>query len=202
MPENTRCKSSSYLILKRVSDMVFAIAMLVLLFPLFVIVAIAIILESQGPIFYYQVRLSKNGKPFRYLKFRTMKFDAPEAAIGCSLKIGSDPRITRVGRFLRLTSIDELPALLNVLKGDMSLVGVRAALPLDIEHYDDRAKRRFEVKAGITGYWQVFGREKGLFDSDKMIEMDLEYIQKCSLMLDLRILFRTIAIGLTKRAAY
>jgi lipopolysaccharide/colanic/teichoic acid biosynthesis glycosyltransferase len=202
MSEYTCCKSSSYLILKRISDIVSAIMMLILLFPIFVIVTIAIKLESRGPVFYSVVRLSKNGKPFRYFKYRTMKFDAPEVAIGRSLKIGSDPRITRVGRFLRLTAIDEVPALLNVLKGDMSLVGPRAALPLEIERYDDRAKRRFEVRAGLTGYWQVFGREKNLFSFDKMIDMDLEYIQKCSLMLDLHILFRTIAIGLTKRAAY
>jgi lipopolysaccharide/colanic/teichoic acid biosynthesis glycosyltransferase len=202
MSEYTCNKSSSYLILKRVSDIVSAIVGLIILFPIFVTVAMAIKLESRGPVFYSVVRLSKNGKPFRYFKFRTMTFDAPEAAIGRSLQIGSDPRITRVGRILRLTAIDEVPALLNVLKGDMSLVGPRAALPLEIEHYDDRAKRRFEVRAGITGYWQVFGREKGLFGFDKMIEMDLEYIQKCSLMLDLRIILRTMAIGLTKRAAY
>jgi lipopolysaccharide/colanic/teichoic acid biosynthesis glycosyltransferase len=131
-----------------------------------------------------------------------MKFDAPEAAIGRSLKLGSDPRITRVGGFLRSTAIDELPVLLNVLKGDMSFVGPRAALPLDIEHYDDRAKRRFEVKAGMTGYSQLYGWSKGFSNFEEMIEKDLEYMQKCSLMLDLRIMLRTMGVVFTKRAAY
>ena len=202
MSQQTSLNKKYYFFWKRGFDVLCAILGLILYTPLFIIVALAIKIESQGPILYRHVRLSKNGKPFGFYKFRTMKSDALGTTIGPSLKVESDPRITRVGRFLRKTAIDELPALLNVLKGDMTLVGPRPALPLEIERYDQKERRRLEVKPGLTGYWQVFGREKGSFDFDEMIEMDLEYIEKCSLMLDLRILLRTIAIGLVQKAAY
>jgi len=116
--------------------------------------------------------------------------------------VTSDPRLTRVGSFLRRTSIDELPLLFNVLKGDMSLVGPRAPFPLEVGHYSDKQRRRLEVRPGVTGYWQVFGRRMNMFDFDEMIQMDLEYVEKQSLLLDLKILLHTVVTVFTSSGAY
>ena len=202
MAKQARFQNTVYPVWKRLFDVVFANIALVLYAPVLVIVALAIKAESPGPVFSRQVRLGRHGKLFRYLKFRTMIVDASATATGPVFALRSDPRITRVGRFLRRTALDELPVLLNVLKGDMSIVGPRAALPLEVEHYSEKERRRLEIKPGLTGYWQVFGREKGLFDFGRMVEMDLEYAAKCSLMLDLRILLRSIAMAFANRAAY
>lgn len=202
MSNNARTASGGYTVIKRLFDISFAIVMLVLIAPVLLVVSLAIKLDSPGPILFRQVRLGQRGKPFGLLKFRTMVIEAPETPTGPVFVLRADPRISRVGRFLRMTALDELPTLLNVLRGDMSIVGPRAALPLEADRYSEIQRRRLELKPGITGYWQVFGREAGISDFQKMVEMDLEYADKQSLMLDLKILLCTIAVVLKSNAAY
>ena len=201
MNNNPRTRSR-YGLMKRIFDIFIASIMLVLVLPMLLLVALAIKLESPGPVLFWQERLGRHGKPFKYLKFRTMKLHSEQAATGPVFQLRSDPRISRVGRFLRMTAVDELPTLINVLLGDMSIVGPRAALPLEAARYSDTQKRRLELRPGLTGYWQVFGREAGATDLDRMVQMDIEYAEKQSLLLDLRILFRTFRIALTSKAAY
>jgi len=194
---------------KRLIDVVVGTALLVMLAPLFVLAAIAIKLDSPGPIFFVQDRFGLNKRRFRMLKFRTMRADA-EARMeelehlneksGPIFKIKHDPRITRVGRWLRKTSIDELPQLINVLLGDMSIVGprplsVRDALRMELAWQ----KRRFSVKPGLTCLWQVSGRSNLSFE--QWMELDLEYIDRWSLKLDASILLRTIPAIMSARGA-
>lgn len=194
--------SKAYMAWKRAFDIVLAGVMLVVEAPLMLLVALAIKLDGPGPVFVRQERLGRNGTPFHYLKFRTMVVNAATTATGPVFQIGSDPRVSRVGRFLRKISIDELPALWNVLKGDMSLVGPRAALPLESAHYSETQRRRLELRPGLTGLWQVFGRTNKVDSFDRMVEMDLEYAAKQSLLLDIKILMRTLVVGLTGNGAY
>ena len=198
--------------LKRSLDIVGAIAGLVLLSPLMVATAIAVALDSPGPIFFRQARLGRGGVPFRFYKFRSMFVNADDRihrefvtkliqgkleevnqgdADNPYYKIKSDPRVTRVGTFIRDKSIDELPQLFNVLRGDMSLVGPRPPLPYEVESYESwHLMRILEVKPGITGLWQVEGHSTTTFDD--MVRLDLRYIRNCSLILDLKILFKTV----------
>jgi lipopolysaccharide/colanic/teichoic acid biosynthesis glycosyltransferase len=199
MSNNPNIARRSYIFVKRLFDIIFAIISLVLLAPLFLVIALAIKLDSDGPVFFYQMRLGRHGVPFKYLKFRTMVKRADQSDTKPIFHLSEDPRITQVGRFLRITALDELPALLNVLYGEMSIVGPRAALPLEAEHYSELVQKRLELRPGITGYWQVYGRG-GPFKN--MVEMDLEYMEKLSLMLDLKILSRTIVIVLMGKGAY
>ena len=127
---------------------------------------------------------------------------APEIATGQSLAVKSDPRITAIGRFLRETPLDELPTLLNAVRGDMSIVGPRAALPLELSRYSKRQLRRLQLNPGITGYWQAYGRSNDGSDFARMIRMDLLYVRRQSLLLDLKILLRTIVMVLSRRGAY
>ena len=187
-------------LLKRMLDIIVALFMLLLLAPLLLIVAALVKITSAGPVFFIQERVGLNKRRFRVYKFRTMVADAEEKQSefehlneisGPVFKIKNDPRITWIGRFLRKTSIDEAPQLLNVLEGDMSLVGPR---PLPVRDYNgfnlDWHRRRFSIRPGITGLWQVNGRSSISFE--KWIEFDMEYIDNWSLLLDLKILFRTI----------
>ena len=185
---------------KRVIDIAFSGVLLCLLLPLFVLVAIVIKLASAGPVFFTQERLGLNKKVIRILKFRTMVQGAEDQqaeledlneASGPVFKIKDDPRITPVGRFLRRTSIDELPQLINVLMGEMSLVGPR---PLPVRDYKgfskDWHRRRFSVQPGISGLWQVAGRSNLPFE--QWMELDLQYINEWSLYLDFKVLLKTI----------
>jgi exopolysaccharide biosynthesis polyprenyl glycosylphosphotransferase len=185
--------------IKRAMDIVLSAALLVILSPLFLITAIAIKLDSPGPVLYLQERIGLNKRRFRLYKFRTMVKDADKKqdelevfneVSGPVFKIKNDPRITKIGKFLRRTSIDELPQLINVLKGDMSIVGPR---PLPVRDYkgfsQDWHRRRFSVFPGITCLWQVNGRSSIPFE--KWIDLDLQYIDQWSLWLDLKILVRT-----------
>jgi len=197
--------------LKRFVDITVALAVICLLAPLMVIVAIAVAISSRGPVIFKQTRVGKGGFPFTFYKFRSMRTnaddsihrdfvanlitsgDAPAAADGtaASFKIKADPRFTSVGRFIRKTSIDELPQLFNVLKGDMSLVGPRPPIPYEATKYQAWHLRRvLSVKPGMTGIWQVEGRSRVPFN--EMVRMDLRYIRSCSLGLDLRILAKTV----------
>ena len=186
--------------IKRLLDVAVSGVLLVLLAPLFVVAAIAIKLSSRGPVFFSQLRLGLNKKTFRMFKFRTMVTNAAELQAelehlnevdGPAFKITADPRITPLGRFLRRTSIDELPQLLNVLLGDMSLVGPR---PLPVRDYEgfsvDWHRRRFSVRPGISGLWQVAGRSDLPFD--EWMALDLKYISEWSLALDLKVLLKTV----------
>jgi len=197
------------LFLKRILDIGLASALLIFLSPLFLVVAIFIKFSSPGPVFFVQERLGLNKRRFRLYKFRTMVQDAEKMqkeleefneADGPVFKIKNDPRITREGRFLRNTSIDEFPQLLNVLKGDMSLVGPRPLPVRDYEGFDQRwFNRRFSVRPGMTCIWQIDGRSDISFD--KWIQLDLRYIDTWSLPLDFQILLRTIPAVIRGRGA-
>jgi exopolysaccharide biosynthesis polyprenyl glycosylphosphotransferase len=198
------------LVTKRLIDIVVSAALLLALAPLFAVVALLISLDSRGPVFFVQERVGFNKRRFRMLKFRTMVVEADRQqhmlehlneAEGPVFKIKNDPRITRVGKFLRRFSIDELPQFLNVLKGDMSMVGPRP-LPLrDVDRIDAHwHKRRFSIKPGITCLWQVNGRSNIGFN--EWVRMDLDYIDKWSLGLDLLILMKTIPVVFRGPGAY
>ncbi len=191
--------TSAQLLLKRSFDILVCLVLFPLAFVLGLLIALAIKLDSAGPILYKQGRIGKHGKPFTMYKFRSMRKDAEELrktlsemneAAGPIFKIKNDPRITRVGAILRKTSMDELPQILNVLKGNMSLVGPRPPLPDEVEQYNDYQFGRLAVTPGITCIWQVEGRSNIGFD--KWVELDLEYIRRQSFWLDLVLLLRTV----------
>ncbi len=194
---------------KRMLDMLGAAVALLLHMPLLVIAAIAIKLESRGPVFYRSTRIGKNGRPFTFLKLRSMVDGADRTrhhvvhlneADGPVFKISNDPRVTRVGRFLRVTSIDEIPQFINVLRGEMSLVGPRPPLPAEVAQYEPWQLHRLDVLPGITCLWQISGRSRIGFQ--EWMRLDLEYIKHRSLGLDLKILFRTIPAVLSRDGAY
>ena len=173
-------------------------------------VALAIKLESKGPVFFSQVRIGKNGRRFKMYKFRSMYIDAEERkkelmaqneVKGLMFKMDNDPRITKVGQFIRKTSIDELPQFFNVLGGSMSLVGTRPPTPDEVEKYGTRQWRRISIKPGLTGMWQVNGRSL-VTDFEKIVELDVEYIDNWSLMEDIRILCKTVTVLLKHADAY
>lgn len=191
-----------YLHLKRAQDIVLSVLGLVLLFPVLLLIALIIVIESPGesPIF-IQNRVGTNGKEFKFFKFRTMYPDAEKhlqelldrnEMNGPVFKIKDDPRITKVGRLLRKTSVDELPQLWNVLKGDMTFVGPRPALPREVEQYDDYARQRLSVTPGLTCYWQIQPKRNSL-SFEKWLELDLKYIEERSLLVDWKIMFGTIS---------
>ena len=198
------------LVLKSTLDRILSTLGLIVLSPLMLAIAVAVKLTSPGPIFFVQQRFGLGKRKFGMIKFRTMVVDAEarQAALehlnehkGPTFKIKADPRITKLGAFLRKTSLDELPQLINVLKGDMSLVGPRPLPSRDVERFHEAwLMRRFSVKPGITGLWQVSGRAGT--DFDNCIKLDLRYIDKWSLLLDIKILFRTIAAVAKGRGAY
>ena len=189
------------LVFKRTLDIVFSVLLLFLLAPLMLAVAIAIKLDSPGPVLYSSERLGKKGRVFKCKKFRTMVRDADlkradvmhmNERDGVLFKISNDPRITKLGRFLRKYSLDELPQFWNVLRGDMSVVGPRPPIASEVRQYKLSHLRRLDVTPGITGLWQVQGRKDPSFDS--YISLDVAYIESWSLWLDLKIILRTIAV--------
>ncbi len=193
---------------KRVFDLVLGSLLLIGATPIFLVSALAIKLDSAGPIFYRQKRIGEGGKEFRMFKLRTMVCEADQHEIHMLLtqngtlrfnKLPDDPRVTRVGKFLRSWSIDELPQLLNVFKGEMSLIGPRPELPSLVERYTARQRKRFAVPQGMTGWWQVNGRPQ---DVEQKVEFDLYYVRNYSLALDFWILIRTISAVLSRRGAY
>jgi lipopolysaccharide/colanic/teichoic acid biosynthesis glycosyltransferase len=194
---------------KRSLDIAGSLLGLVLFMPILVLAAIAIKLDSPGPVFFVQRRAGENGKPFDMFKLRTMK-DHAAAGVqellasnplkGPAFKIPGDPRVTRVGRVLRRWSIDELPQLLNVLRGEMSLVGPRPEETWIVAQYNDRQRQRLAVKPGLTGPMQVNGR--GDLDIDARLALELEYIQHYNVWQDLSIIARTIPAIISGRGAY
>jgi lipopolysaccharide/colanic/teichoic acid biosynthesis glycosyltransferase len=199
---------------RRALDVSVAGAALLVLVPVIVVSAIAVRLTSPGPVLFRQRRLGRNMEPFTVLKFRTMRADAdsalhrdyvrsligtqpPENAPDNLYKLVIDPRVTGVGRFLRSWSIDELPQLWNVLRGEMSLVGPRPVIEYEVEQYPDWYLRRFAVKPGLTGLWQVSGRNEKTYE--EMVRYDIEYAERRSLWLDLRILARTALVVMRRQ---
>lgn len=186
-----------------------ALVLLLLALPLIGLMAIAVRLESEGPAIFRQVRVGKDGKPFTMYKMRSMVADAEQVrerlmaldeGNGVLFKIHDDPRVTRLGRFLRRSSIDELPQLINVLKGDMSLVGPRPALPEEVAHYDEVALRRLAVRPGLTGLWQVSGRST--LSWERSLELDLDYADNWRLTDDVLIGLRTVDAVARRKGAY
>jgi exopolysaccharide biosynthesis polyprenyl glycosylphosphotransferase len=191
------------LLLKRAVDIFFASLVLLIVSPLLLLIAVAIRLDSRGPVFYSSERLGKKGRVFRCIKFRTMVRDAEKRKAellhlnerdGVLFKIENDPRITRLGRFLRKYSLDELPQFFNVLRGDMSVVGPRPPLASEVHKYELSHLRRLDVTPGITGLWQVQGRQDPSFDS--YVSLDMTYIENWSIWLDIRIMLRTVGVVL------
>mgnify|MGYP001623149511 FL=1 len=199
-----------YRFIKRLFDVVASSVAVVILSPVFLIIAIAIkINDPAGPVFYTQTRVGKDGKPFKMFKFRSMVTNADELlerlrdqneVEGAMFKMKDDPRITKVGKFIRKYSLDELPQLLNVVGGSMSIVGPRPPLPFEVEEYTDYDRQRLMVKPGATGMWQVGGRNALSFD--QMVELDLTYINERSVWLDLKIMFETVKVMIKPNAAY
>lgn len=212
MPQNY--DNALFTVYKRVFDVALTIAGLIVLAIPFVLIALVIKLTSKGPIFYSHTRIGKDCEPFVFYKFRTMyegNDDSSHRAFvsdliqgesnnGSIKKIENDPRVTSIGRFLRRTSLDELPQLFNVLKGDMSLVGPRPCMPYELEQYQDWHRRRLSVMPGCTGLWQVAGRSA--VDFNDMVILDLFYIDNMSPLFDLRIIFRTLPVMLFARGGH
>jgi exopolysaccharide biosynthesis polyprenyl glycosylphosphotransferase len=197
--------------LKRLIDFLGAIAFLVLLSPIYLLLSLIIVLDNPGPIFYRQTRVGLHGQPFKVWKFRTMVTNADqlqqdleaqnETQDGILFKIKSDPRITRVGKFIRRYSLDELPQIFNILFGEMSFIGPRP-LPLrDVEKFAEHHHIRHEILPGITGLWQVSGRSD-IQNFDDVLRLDIDYIEQWSIWLDLKIFLKTIAVVLSKSGAY
>ncbi|MFK4424561.1 sugar transferase [Bacillus sp. RC51] len=198
-----------YLFMKRLMDVVGALCGLIFLSPVFLIVALLIKLEDpKGPILFKQTRVGKNEQEFGMYKFRSMVTDAEEKlkdllqhneVSGAMFKMKDDPRVTKIGKFIRKTSIDELPQLLNVVKGEMSLVGPRPPLLREVKEYTQYDKQRLLVTPGCAGLWQVTERNSVGFK--EMVELDLEYINKRSIIYDLKIIFKTIQIMIKSNGA-
>ena len=199
----------SYLILKRCMDVALAGLVLVLILPLLALIAIAILIDNPGPILFSQMRVGRDNIPFRFYKFRSMVKNAPalqaqlkteNEAKGPIFKMRRDPRVTRVGRILRKFSLDELPQLVNVLIGQMSLVGPRPHLPSEVAQYADHQRRRLTVQPGLVCLREIYGRSELTFE--RWIELDLQYIASRSLRTDLEILLKLVPAVLCGRGAY
>ena len=200
----------AYRFVKRVFDFVFSAAVVVLLSWLFVIIAIVIKVDDpKAPVFFKQKRVGKNGSEFEMLKFRSMCVDAEEKLAelkelnektGPVFKIAEDPRITRVGKWLRKLSLDELPQFINVLRSDMSVVGPRPALPNEVATYNDYQRQRLLVKPGMTCYWQT-RRNRDSITFDEWVDLDLLYIKKCSAWSDFKLIIQTVGVVLTAQGS-
>lgn len=198
-----------YEICKRIFDLVMSTFALIVLSPVFLVVAVAIKLEDGGKVFYSQTRLTKGGKEFKMFKFRSMCPDADKKLEelmalnemeGPAFKIKNDPRITKVGRFIRKTSIDELPQLVNIIMGDMSIIGPRPPLPREVEQYTPYQMHRLDVITGLACYHECQGRNEDK-NFDNWVESDLKYIRERSMLTDLKVIFWTIRVVLTGKGA-
>ena len=194
-------KKRIYEISKRAIDIIGAGSGLLLLSPVIAIVACAVKFTSKGPIFFSQKRVGKNGKIFEMYKFRSMVVNAEELKeklahqnemSGPMFKMKDDPRVTNVGKFIRKTSLDELPQLWNVLKGDMSLVGPRPSLPKEVKQFEKWMYKRLTVKPGLTCYWQVSGRNN--IDFEDWMKLDISYVEDRNLWIDIKLIFKTVLV--------
>ena len=192
---------SFYEAIKRLIDITCSFVGILVLSPLFIIIAIIVKFTSKGPIFFSQKRVGRNGKEFDMYKFRSMVVNAEELKeklaaqnemSGPMFKMKDDPRVTKVGKFIRKTSIDELPQLWNVLKGDMSLVGPRPSLPKEVAQFEDWMHKRLDVKPGLTCYWQVSGRNN--IDFEDWMKLDIRYVEERNLWIDIKLIFKTVGV--------
>lgn len=195
-----------YWVIKRIFDMIASLGAIVILSPLLLLIAALVFIDDpKGSPIFTQKRVGKNGREFNFYKFRSMCVDAEEKLgelqeknemDGPVFKIKDDPRITNIGRFIRKTSIDELPQLFNVLKGDMSIVGPRPAIPREVAKYTDIQRERLLITPGLTCYWQVMPKRNSL-SFDEWVELDRKYIRECSLWVDIKLIFKTVGVMLT-----
>lgn len=195
---------------KRMLDILLSLAAIIATLPLFVVIAALIYIESPGPIFYTQIRVGLNGKTFNFYKFRSMAVNADklkdelmeqnESEAGVIFKMKKDPRITRVGRFIRRFSIDEMPQFLNVLIGDLSIVGPRPPIPREVAEYSLHDRKRLHVKPGLTCFWQIQGRSDIPFD--EQVGLDLQYIRSSGILNDFVIMLKTVPAVLLGKGAY
>ncbi|WP_241210956.1 sugar transferase [Halobacillus sp. BAB-2008] len=200
----------SYLFAKRVIDISFSLIALIVLSPFFLLISLLIKIEDpKGPVFFSQSRAGKNNKEFKMYKFRSMVSNAEELkeklmdqneAEGPVFKIKEDPRVTKVGKFIRRTSIDELPQLINILNGNMSLVGPRPPLPQEVAQYNSYEMQRLKVVPGLTCYWQVSGRSNLSFE--EWVNLDIKYICNRNLFLDLKLILKTVKVLFGSKGAY
>ncbi|WP_300385441.1 sugar transferase [Clostridium sp.] len=197
----TRDENKIYIIAKRLIDIIGCLLGIIFLSPMLLIVAIAIRLESKGKVIFSQKRIGQYGEEFKMYKFRSMVINAEELKAkltkqnemsGPMFKIKEDPRVTKVGKFIRKTSIDELPQLVNILKGDMSIVGPRPSLPKEVEQFETWMTKRLEVKPGLTCYWQVSGRNN--IDFEEWMELDVKYVNEKSFLLDIKLILKTVKV--------
>ena len=195
--------------IKRIFDFMAAICGVIILSPVMLVIAILIKVEDHGPVFYKQVRVGKNGKTFKMYKFRSMFVNADQMLAklkeqndveGPMFKMRDDPRVTKIGHFIRKHSLDELPQFLNVIKGDMSLVGPRPPLPSEVAEYSDYDKQRLYVTPGCTGLWQATERNEVGFN--EMVQLDIQYIQRASFIFDLWIIWKTVEIIIKPNGSY
>ena len=192
---------SFYEAIKRLIDITCSFVGILVLSPLFIIIAIIVKFTSKGPVFFSQKRVGRNGKEFDMYKFRSMVVNAEELKeklaaqnemSGPMFKMKDDPRVTKVGKFIRKTSLDELPQLWNVLKGDMSLVGPRPSLPKEVAQFDEWMYKRLEVKPGLTCYWQVSGRNN--IDFEDWMKLDIRYVEEKNLWIDIKLICKTVFV--------
>ncbi|MDU4912097.1 sugar transferase [Clostridium baratii] len=190
-----------YYFFKRFIDVIGAFLGLVVLSPIILIISILIKLDSNGPILFSQDRVGKDKKVFKMYKFRSMVVNAEELKSklkeqnemsGPMFKMKEDPRVTKIGKFIRKTSIDELPQLINVIKGEMSLVGPRPSLPKEVEQFEPWMMERFQVKPGLTCYWQVYGRND--IDFEDWMKLDIKYVRERNIFIDLKLIFKTVFV--------
>jgi lipopolysaccharide/colanic/teichoic acid biosynthesis glycosyltransferase len=198
-----------YLFFKRLVDVLLSGIALIVIFPFLAVIAVLIKLDSKGPVFFHHKRIGMNNTPLVLHKFRTMRQDADEMFLqftpeqkeefNTNYKLENDPRITRIGKLLRESSLDELPQLINILRGNLSLVGPRPLVAEEIEKYGENRKRFLSAKPGLTGYWQVNGRNELTYQ--ERMRLELHYVDNASFWLDMRILFKTVPVVLTKFGA-
>lgn len=206
--ESTKSKYG-YFFIKRAFDFISAFLLLILISPIFLIIAIAIKVDSKGPVFFKHMRVGKNGKPLPTYKFRTMVTNAEELLKKLTpeqkkeyeenFKLENDPRITKVGNILRKTSLDELPQLLNIIIGNMSVVGPRPVVRKELEKFGDQVDKLLSVTPGLTGYWQANGRSNTTYE--ERVAMELYYVDHYSIWLDIKIIFQTVGAVIRKEGA-
>lgn len=202
-------KKKPYKVIKRLTDVILSLIALVVLSPVFAIIALAIKLESKGPVFFKHTRIGKNGKIIKIFKFRTMVENAEELIKKFTpeqmkeykenYKLTNDPRITKVGGLLRKTSLDELPQLVNIIKGELSIIGPRPVVQDELEKYGPNAQKFLSVTPGLTGYWAANGRSSTTYE--ERMEMELYYVDNMSLLLDLKVFFKTLGAVIKREGA-
>lgn len=213
VPQNKIClKTFFYLCIKRLFDFTSSVLMLVILLPVFLLIAIIVKAEDGGNVFYKHQRVGINGKKIGIYKFRSMKLNADKLEDMLTseqleeyqreFKIDNDPRITKIGDFLRRSSLDELPQLINIIKGELSVIGPRPVIEQELSMYESADREKFlSVKPGLTGYWQAYARNNATYESGERQKMELYYVDNASIWLDIKILFRTVYSVLKKDGA-